>query len=179
MNSKIRIISDLQLVLLDSIAVVVIGGGAVCGIWLVSNVSDANDRILMQGMFAFLLLVFLLAVIISVPKSICVLTLSNDTVFLKIPYQKKQPISYKRFAFIYHGGYFHGNIFGQGLWVHYIVFSQKRLSKDTLTHINMLKNSPETFKIRYSKRNYEKLCSILPHEIRCKMDSALAHSGNK
>ena len=46
--------------------------------------------------------------------------------------------------------------------MYYIVFARRWMSTDELYQINQEGNSQTMFKIRYSKKTYDKLCEVLP-----------------
>ena len=120
------------------------------------------------GMLA-LLLTYVVASASACAHSICVLTLTKEFVYLWMPFRRKRRLEYSKFKYIYHGSYFHGNIIKQGSIVHYIIFSQDRLSSNSLSRVNHLHNSQSVFKIRFSQRKYNLLCEILPDDLRYKM----------
>ncbi len=180
MKSKIRIVSDRLLLVSSIILSIVMTAGCIWFIWVIAQegvAAEESEIIPMQVTFAVLLLIFYIAILLAISENICLLTLSDDSVSLRRLFHKDVSIPYKRFINIYHGRYFHGNIVGMGMWVHFIVFSQNYISPENLSHINQLRNSEVAFKIRLTKRNYNKLCSILPSNCRRKMDASLANAG--
>lgn len=176
MKTKIRLISDLQLMIMAILGFIIMSIACGIGIWLVRGMAP-DEVVPTQIFFAGLLLAFYLALFYAISQNICLLTLSEDSVSITRLFRKTVSIPYKHFGYLYHGCYFHGNIFGQGLWMHYIVFSQERLPADVLSHVNQLINSEVTFRIRFTKRSYQKLCAILPQSYRRKLDSILTRAG--
>lgn len=177
MTSRIRIISDAPLVIFASIFFLITLVGCIMAIWLVGQpgvAADSNEIIPIQIIFVLLLFCLSLGLIIAMSEAVSFLTLSHDAITIQTAFTKKQSFSYKNFPFVYHGKYFHGNVFGDGVMMHYIVFSQRRIPKETLCTINKLKCTHDAFKIRYTKNTYEKLCRVVPFDVRRKLDSALS-----
>lgn len=180
MTSKIRIISDFPLFILAIFGTISTVIGCSIVIWIVGIegiIANQSEIIPIQITFFVLLVIFLFAMASSISSSICVLTLSKESISLMIPFKKKQIFPYTKYPFILHGCYFHGNIAGAGKWVHYIVFSQDRIPSDVLNHINKLRNTQESFKIRCTKKNYTVLCAVLPDKYRLKMEISFRSAG--
>lgn len=180
MKRKIRIISDAPLLGMAVVGTVVMTLAAGIGIVIIGipgAAADPSEVVSMQIMFGVLFLIFLVAVVSAVSQSICVITLAKDGISLKIPFQKRQFSGYEKYPYIFYGCYFHGNAFGMGKWVPYIVFARNRVSLDLRNQINHLKNTPEAFKIRYTKKNYDALCAMLPEKCRGKLEAALRKDG--
>lgn len=121
-----------------------------------------SDSITCAILFAVSGVVMLLAGIAALPRWLCTITLCDDYVSVWVPFHKAEKIPYKQYINIYHGRYFHGNPFGVGMWISYIVFSQKYLPPQKLNSVNQLPQSPELFKIRYRPKICESLLSVLP-----------------
>jgi hypothetical protein len=172
MKTRIRIVSDgriLAMAILSSCGVL---GGCFWIIWVVGidGVVANPAEILPIQIGAFVLcLIYSVAAASACARSICVLTLTKEFVHLWMPFRRKLRLPYSKFKYIYHGSYFHGNIIMQGSFVHYIVFSQDKISSDMLSHVNHLNNSQSTFKVQFTRRKFSLLCKILPHDLREKM----------
>lgn len=180
MKQKIRIISDVPLLVLAIACTFVMTLAAAIGIVIIGipgAAADPSEVLPIQIMFAVLYIVFFVAVVSAISRSICVITLTKNAISQKIPFQKKQILQYEKFPNVLYGCYFHGNVVGLGKWVPYILFSQNRVSSDLLTHVNNLKNTSETFKIRYTKKNYRTLCAVLPAKHRIMLDASLRKAG--
>lgn len=176
MTSRIRIFSDVPLMIFAAFGYLITSAGGIALIWLLSlpgAVADPDDIVPMQITFAFLLFIFSVAIVITISKRVCLITLSHNAITIKTAFTKKKSFSYKRFPFVYHGKYVHGNAFGYGVMMHYIVFSQRPISKGTLCTINNFECTHDAFKIRYTKKNYAKLCKIVPFDVHRKLDFAL------
>ena len=166
----IRIISDLRLLIMMALMVTGYSLGCIWMIQIIPQHAALDEVVPIQILIASLLLLLLVAVINIAARSICILTLLDSVVVITIPFKKNVNVPYKKYSYIYHGYYFYGNYFWQGFCVHYIVFSQEKLSSEVLSHVNTLKNTETTFKILLTKRNYKKLCMILPDTYRQKID---------
>ncbi len=175
MQTKIRLISDGILLTYAAIYFIIVCFCCLFTIWLVEQpgvVADPNEIGLIQIIFAVMIIALLSSLILALSRSVCYLTLTDNAITIRTAFRKKI-LSYKNFPYIYVGYYFHGNIFGCGASIYYLVFSSQRLSNDTLTNINRIKCSDQTIKIRYTKTNYKKLCTIAPVDAKQKMDSEL------
>ena len=96
---------------------------------------------------------------------------SKNGLYLITPFKKRELISFKNYHYIYKAKYFQSTIFHVGYCINYIVFSKKYISNFYLEHINMINNSTETIKVRYSKKNYDFLISVLPDNLKQKLHS--------
>lgn len=163
---KIRLISDPSTLCLMITTIIVYAVATVFALSLIREDTVANPGdILPMQLFFLIMFGALFVLIISVsPRYLCVITLSETAITIWVPFRKKKSFTYKQFRNIYCGGYFHGNIAGIGKIVWYIVLAQRRLSSNELNQINLVSNSEEVVKIRYSRKNYEKLCTILPSD---------------
>ena len=79
-------------------------------------------------------------------------------------FRKGKMIDYAHYPRIQYAYYMHGNLFA-AYRVHFFVFTNRRLSNDELAHINAVAPSEDLIKIRYTRRNYEKLLAALPESI--------------
>lgn len=162
---KIRIISDPQLLIGAMISVFMMTGACGWMVWIGSDPKHAanpSDIPFMQALIIGSWLAYIVAIAASAPRMCTVITLSSEHIQLKIPYKKAAVFSYKEYPYIYRGRYYHGNNFGLGRNVDYIVFSRRWMPASALNQINHLGNSQDVFKIRYSPKVYKKLCDILP-----------------
>lgn len=128
------------------------------------NVNPPTAVVPFRIVWSIMHIILYIAIISASPRYLCVITLSETAITIWVPFRKKKSFTYKQFRNIYCGGYFHGNIAGIGKIVWYIVLAQRHLSSNELNQINLVSNSEEVVKIRYSRKNYEKLCTILPSD---------------
>lgn len=172
---KIRILSDLALVISALVCLVIITTVVVVMIVLIKeeNLTNPDDIVMVRMLWIGLGVGFWWAVIASGPRILCILTLSSLGITVWLPFRKKETFPYAQFRFAYIGGYFHGNIAGMGKPVWYIVISQRRLSTKELYSINNVANSKEIVKIRYTKKSYKKIRNVLPASHVCQLDSAI------
>ena len=178
MKQRIRIISDVPLLVLAIVSTSAMAFACGIVIWNIQDVAAYPSEVIpIQVIFVVLFIVFFGASVSSISRSICVITLTKNAILLKIPFQKRQILQYEKYPYILYGCYFHGNVIGFGQGVPYIVFSQNRVPSELLTHINNLRNTPATFKIRYTQKNYRVLCAVLPEKHRVKLDASLRKSG--
>ncbi len=133
-----------------------------------------SDSLGIQLLFGFWLLVGAFG-FWNARQNFCTVTLTQESVVLRIPFQKSNAAPYTHYPHIQRGRYFHG-IAGMGYWVHFIVFSKHKLSVQQLNKINSVPNSSDIFKIRYSPRIMKKLLSVLPqphcHKLNCAFNQA-------
>lgn len=176
---KKRIFCDPALLLAVIVLAVVssiAGVGTMFGIVHEGSVATPSKMIAIRIMFGVLLLGLWLSLIFSSPRYLCVLTLSNTTITVWTPFKKREDLSYTQFRFVYCGKYFHGNIAGMGRDVWYIVIAQRQLSANELNAINLIPNSKEVVKIRYSEKTVNKIKSILPVNLISQLDRAISKS---
>lgn len=177
MKLKIRLISDgplliggIVLSIVCSIMVIVLLGA----IEYKNAVSSDFDAFFIKAFFLGLLAIVILTIFSILAKSISLLTLTDSHIQAAMFFNKTISVPYACYTFIYHGYYFRGNLAGIGTNIHYIVFSRKRLPKDVLSQINRLNNTRDTFKIRFTKRNYRKMQKIVPMDIMSRINILLA-----
>lgn len=84
--------------------------------------------------------------------------------YSKIPYSK---LNFFRLAFYNHGGHIR----------FFLVMSQYAVSQDELMQINRVQNSDTLAKIKLTKKNYKRLCEILPEERRNMLEKAMNGNG--
>lgn len=163
---KIRLISD-PLTLYMAITMIV--AHAIATVYAISliredTVTNSADILPIRLSFVFLFCALFIVTVIVSPRYLCLITLSETVITIWVPFRRKRSFTYKQFRNIYCGGYFHGNIAGVGRIVWYFVLSQRHLSTEELNQINLVPNSEEVVKIRYSRKTYEKLRMILPSD---------------
>ena len=172
MKSQIRIISDAQLFFFALVFLIISLSGCAAAIWAVGQpgiTASSTDVILIRVIFITLISALSIGLLLALSESVVLLTLTQDKISVQPIFSNRKSFSYKAFPFIYHGTYFHGNLFGQGYAVHYIVFSRMRLPAQALNSINKMKCSPDIIKIRYTPHTYDLLCSIVPGEVKKKI----------
>jgi hypothetical protein len=76
---------------------------------------------------------------------------------------------YKYYQYVYKARYFHGSPIGVGYMRYYMVFSHRRLTDIELNNINMIAGGTDIIKVKYSKKVYQSLMNILPHEMAYKL----------
>lgn len=162
MKNRVRLLSDASLLVMLIVATILMSA-AITIILAILSASEPDPRDpFVRGMFIVMYVVYLIAFIAAIPRTCVFVTFTPEEIQLKVPYKKAEVYSYKQFCYIYLGGYFHGNIFGIGKNVYYIVFARRWMSTDELYQINQEGNSQTMFKIRYSKKTYDRLCEVLP-----------------
>ncbi len=97
-------------------------------------------------------------------RTLLICDFTRESIIVHIPMVGTSEYSYKQYSHIYIGEYFHGNIFGMGMNVYYIVIARRYMSDLELMQINQLANSADAFKIRYTRRRVRKLQEALPTE---------------
>lgn len=177
MTSKMRFISDAPLLAFAVIFWFLTFVGCILAIYLVGQpdiAANKNEIVPIQISFVILFVVLSLGLVSALSRAICCITLTQDTITIQTGFLNKRTFSYKKFPFIYHGRYSHGNLFGNCVVMHYIVFSQSRVPQNTLCAINSLKCTDNTFKIRYTPSNYKRICKIIPVYMQRKLESVLS-----
>jgi len=162
---KIRMVSDwvlLVAVIVSTSLIAIITFWTMFAVVHEGTVSDFSEMIQIRVFFGMLLVGYLIAVVATAPRFLCVIVLSEAAITVWIPFHRKKTFSYKDFRNVYCGKYFHGNIAGIGRHIWYIIITQKHLSRSELTKVNQIPNSEDVVKIRYSRKNCEKLQAILP-----------------
>ena len=171
MDKKIRFIADKTLILMVIVATLAM---TLAVIWVLSFINEDtvepdSDVISVKVTFIVMLVFWYISVLMSAPRILCIVTLTNESITVWYPFSTKKTYGYKQYPYVYIGGYFHGHATGLGGWVKYIVLSQRILSTEELLHINNISNIKTVIRIRYSKRKYETLCSILPPRHKAKL----------
>ena len=162
---KVRIICDWQLLVMVIVLTLLTVAVTLVTMFVLVNedtVEKQSDLPVIRIMFSVLLAVYFVSIIASSPRYLCIITLSDVAITIWMPFRKQHTYTYKQFRYLYCGKYFHGNVVGIGKDVWYIIVSQQQLRSKELNQVNQLANSHETIKIRYTKKNYYKLKSILP-----------------
>lgn len=89
MKQRIRIISDVPLLVLAIVSTSAMALACGIVIWNIQDVAaDPSEVIPIQVIFAVLFIVFFGASVSSISRSICVITLTKNAILLKIPFQK-------------------------------------------------------------------------------------------
>ena len=165
-QTKYRIVSGWELLLANVFIVVGVWSSS---IWMTLEIIRNNA----EGRIPFLIVYWLamcgMVVCFFVKDGVLARTLlicdfSRDSITVHIPMVGTSVYSYKQYSHMYIGTYFHGNIFGMGMNVYYIVIARRFMSDLELMQINQLANSADAFKIRYTRRMVRKLQKALPTE---------------
>lgn len=159
---KIHTFCDLPLVLASAFYLIVISALGIGAIVLAPSYTVPSDVFGVQCYWGVLLILLYISMVIASKRILTFVTFDSECITFWTPFVRSQTCEYKQYTHIYPGSYFHGNIFGLGRQVSYVVFSQKYLSDEILANINKLANSPETFKIRMRHKRFEELSKLLP-----------------
>ena len=85
---------------------------------------------------------------------------TKDSVEYRQAFRKPEVHAYTEYAYVNKAFYLHS-----GFPAYYMVLSSRRLRKDEVWQINNVRVGPGMIKIRYNKKNYERLLSIVPSRI--------------
>ena len=85
---------------------------------------------------------------------------TKDGVEYRQAFRKTEVHTYKEYPYVNKAFYLHS-----GFPAYYMVLSNRRLRDSELCQINNVRVGPEMIKIRYNKKNYERLLSIVPSRI--------------
>jgi hypothetical protein len=174
---RIHMLSDWPLLIGVVITVVVFTVMMLWTVFVIVNeatVTDATQLVPIRFFFGLLLAGFLIAIVTSSSRFLCVISLTHMAITIRIPFCKKKEFSYNKFRYLYSGGYFHTNLAGLGFKVWYIVIAQRQLSIHELNQLNRISNSQDIVKVRYSRRNYKKLKAILPPSLVQQLEKAVS-----
>ena len=163
---KNRIMCDCILLIMVVVAFIVLSISTLVMMFVFikeETVADPSQLLPIRILFGSVLAGFLISVAIVSPQYLCVVTFFKESLTVWRPFRRRKVYTYKQFHNIYCGRYFHGNFFGRGRCVWYLVLSQRYLSEKELNHINNIPNSEEILKIRYSSKNCNRLRNILPN----------------
>ena len=161
---------------LSILSVLLVLSTTVCIIWINEIVGiegatkSENDALFIRILMSSLALGLIILVLCKSKAAFSNVVFSEDNIAFKSLFHKTITYNYEQYRYIYRGQYFHGNIFGQGILVEFIIFSQNSISTNDLYSANRIANSAETIKIRFSFKRYEKLCAIVPVSMRVKLD---------
>ncbi len=134
-----------------------------------SFMRTATDFVGVVVMF-FVLWLLLMVTCFLLAKQMCVrITFTENAVTIHPLFSKPVQRAYKYYPYVYKGGYWHGSAIGVGKWVDYIVFSHGYIKKDDLLRINTMGKDTDVIRIRYRKKNYDKLLAALPTEMAYKV----------
>ena len=98
------------------------------------------------------------------------LTFKENCLLYKPLFRKGRQISYANYPCIRYAYYMHGNLLA-AYKVDYFVLTNRRLSDDELSHINLVAPNEDLIKIRYSHKTYLKLISVLPKSIAVQIEN--------
>lgn len=140
--------------------------------------STGDDSGLVTVIVVFSL--FLMTTIITsyfLAKQMCVrIIFDKDTITIHPLFKKPFQRAYKYYPYVYKGGYWHGSPIGVGKWVDYIVLSHGYIKNDDLMRINALGKDNEVIRIRYRRKNYDRLLAALPTEMAHKVKACFPES---
>ena len=114
----------------------------------------------------FFILLFFFFIVLSFPILFLYtgcnahMVFTRDGVEFRQIFRKKEVHTYKEYAYVNKALYMNW-----GFPVYYMVLSNRRLRDAELCQINNVRVGPGMIKIRYNKKNYERLLSIVPSRI--------------
>ena len=117
-----------------------------------------NDTFFMFA--AFLLLSFSMLIIAFYTGCNAHMVFTKDGVEYRQIFRKTEVHTYKEYPYVNKAFYPY-----YGIPVYYMVLSNRRLRDAELCQINNVRVGPGMIKIRYNKKNYERLLSIVPSRI--------------
>lgn len=125
-------------------------------------------------LFGALPVAFLIGVFWMFPPLMAYVELDEEGMQLKQPFKFKKysKIPYSKLNFFRLGFYNHG-----GHIRFFLVMSQYAVSQDELMRINRVQNSDTLVKINLTKKNYKRLCEILPEDRRNMLERAMNGNG--
>lgn len=176
---RIRFFCDLPLVIASVFLLIVFSVLCVWMIAIAPNYAVPSDIFSIQCIWATLLMLFYIGMVIASKRILTFVIFDSDGITIWTPFMSSQTCEYKRYSHIYPASYFHGNLIGFGVRVHYVVFSQKYLSDKVLMNINHLANSSEVFKIRMRHKKFEELLTLLPPYQASMLQSAVKKQNSK
>lgn len=156
----VKIICDKYLLCLGLLTVSLhVGTGVLMIILFALDIAKTETEIDKIGciiFFATLVLGMLVAGVLAWPKWYCRIILTGEQITLKIPFHFPQVLNYHAYGYLYIATYRH--IFKKQ---YYILLSQVPVSAYDLTHVNHIKSSEKTIKIRYTLENVRLLQQVL------------------
>ena len=117
-----------------------------------------NDTFFMFA--AFLLLSFSMLIIAFYTGCNAHMIFTKDVIEYRQAFRKTEVHTYKEYPYVSKAFYPY-----YGIPVYYMVLSNRRLRDAELCQINNVRVGPGMIKIRYNKKNYERLLSIVPSRI--------------
>lgn len=165
---------------LSILGVVLIVGTTACVTWInlivgVEGVTASPSDALLVRVFMSSLWFALISLVLSASRSaFSSVVFTNDGIVLISPFCKKLTCSYDKYRFIYRGQYFHGNMFGQGVLVEFIIFSQKKISTSCLYNANRIESTSEVIKIKYTPKRYERIYATVPTSLQLQLKQLTA-----
>lgn len=109
--------------------------------------------------FAFVWVVFAIAIFSSRREIFGTLILDRDGIFFPETSKKREFVPYIRYSHVYLGYYLHGFA---GFAKTYIVLSQRFIPAGQLAQVNELAQTTDVVKLQFSKRKYQILHEMLP-----------------
>ncbi len=130
--------------------------------------------IVLAPQFYYIMLVPMLLLSITyccITERWCLLLTFNENYLLYKPlFRKGKQIRYANYPCIRYAYYMHGNLLA-AYKVDYFILTNRRLSDDELSHINLVAPNEDLIKIRYTRKTYLKLISVLPSSIAVQIES--------
>lgn len=134
-----------------------------CAMITVAVISWLIDSLL--GTINTILVIFLIIIACCITERWCLLiTFDHNGIWHKPLFKKSVYLDYSNYTKIQYGYYMHGNVLGS-YKVHFFILTNRRLSDDELSNINLECPSKDLIKIRYNHRIYQKLMKILPEQM--------------
>ena len=125
--------------------------------------------VLNQGViinFCFLLLAFSMPILFLYTGCNAHMVFTKDGIEYRQIFRKTEVHTYKEYPYVNKAFYPY-----YGIPVYYMVLSNRRLRDAELCQINNVRVGPGMIKIRYNKKNYERLLSIVPSRTKLHLDS--------
>ena len=126
--------------------------------------TDGFKKIVLDDTFfmftAFLLLTLSIPIISLYSGCNAHMVFTNEGIEYRQAFRKTEVHTYKEYPYVNKAFYPY-----YGIPVYYMVLSNRRLRDAELCQINNVRVGPGMIKIRYNKKNYERLLSIVPSRI--------------
>ena len=132
------------------------------------SVNPPEDTNLIRGIFVFLGIAMIGAVILCMPRWLEIITFEKDVIKFKPAFGKETIKHCSSYQFVQMAHYSH-----LGLPVRFIVISQKKLTKSELENINKIKSNGQVIKVRYSAKTIIKLQQVLTEKQKNQLNKLL------
>lgn len=130
--------------------------------WVNVFVENQKDVIGIRIVMSSLYVVIIIIMVFLSPQAFSRVIFTEKGILFKGLFRKGILYPYKKYRYVYLGQYFHGNMFGQGAVVKFIIFSQLNIATKYLYEANIIENSADIIKIRYSRKRYERIYTVVP-----------------